>query len=138
MLDTVDLLFEKMEQQDQMDYELFDLDGKNYCPVDGTISLKKFVDDDNAINFYSLVKKVQIKKKFIKNNGRHIAVDFEIFFKSPGNANGPSVECIWMIELSENKKITAIDSYWDVKSFKAKLEKNYPDFIKIFFRGNNK
>ena len=38
-MDVVDKLLQKMETQDVMDYELFDLNGKNYCPIDGTISL---------------------------------------------------------------------------------------------------
>lgn len=137
-MDIIDQLLQKMEKQDKMDYELFDLNGKNYCPVDGTISLKKFVDDDNAINFYSFVKKIKIIKKIVKNHGHRVAVEFEIFFQKPDtNISGPSVECIWIIEISDEQKITAIDSYWDVDQFKKDLEKNHPDFIKIFFRKEN-
>jgi len=40
-------MLQKMETQDVMDYELFDLNGKNYCPIDGTISLKEFVDNED-------------------------------------------------------------------------------------------
>ena len=56
-MDVVDKLLQKMEMQDKMDYELFDLNGKNYCPVDGTISLKKFVDDDNELKKNQGLKK---------------------------------------------------------------------------------
>ncbi|MCX7125549.1 MAG: hypothetical protein NTU49_07360 [Gammaproteobacteria bacterium] len=133
-MDTVDKMFEKMVKQDRMDYDLFDLNGKNYCPIDGTISLKEMIDHDNALNFYSFVNKVDVKKKFIKNHGQKIAVEFEIFFKKPDANNGPSVICLWIIELSHENKITTIDSYWDVAQFKNQLEKNYPDFLKMFFR----
>lgn len=133
-MDIVDQLFEKMVKQDHMDYELFDLNGKNYCPVDGIISLKEMIDHDNALNFYSFVKKVDVKKKFVKNNGQKIAVEFEIYFQKPNVANGPSVTCLWIFEISHDNKIIAIDSYWDVAKFKNLLEKNYPDFLKMFFR----
>ena len=133
-MDTVDKLFEKMVKQDRMDYELFDLNGKNFCPVDGTISLKEMVDHDNVLSFYSYVKKVDVIKKFIKNHGQKIAVEFEIFFQKPDAYSGPSVVCLWIIELSHENKITTIDSYWDVAKFKNQLEKNYPDFLKMFFR----
>ena len=133
-MDTVDKMFEKMVKQDRMDYELFDLNGKNYCPVDGIISLKEMVDHDNELNFYSFVKKVDVKNKFIKNHGKKIAVEFEIFFQKPDADSGPSVVCFWVIEISQDNKITSIDSYWDVAKFKNQLEKNYPDFLKMFFR----
>ncbi|MDP1573779.1 MAG: hypothetical protein Q8L78_02430 [Coxiellaceae bacterium] len=133
-MDVVDKMFEKMEKQDHADYELFDLNGKNYCPVDGTISLKEFVDNDNDLKFYSFVKKVKIIKKLIKDHGQRVAVEFEIFFQKPDADNGPSVVCIWIIGISPEQKINMIDSYWDVNAFKADLEKNYPDFVKLFFR----
>ena len=134
-MDVVDKLLQKMETQDVMDYELFDLNGKNYCPIDGTISLKEFVDNDNAMNFYSFVKKIKLIKKFVKNHGHRVAIEFEIFLQMPDtNINGPSVECIWVIEISDKQKIIAIDSYWDVDKVKNDLKKNHPDYIKIFSR----
>ena len=83
-MDPIEKLFRKMENQDKMDYELFELDGTNHCPADGTISLKKFVDDDNALNFYSLVKKVNIIKKITKDDGKRAAAQFEILFQKRG------------------------------------------------------
>ena len=134
-MDVVDKMFQKMETQNILDYELFDLNGKNYCPVDGTITLKEFVDNDNKLNFYSYVKKINVLKKFVKDNGRRVAVEFKICFQEPNsNSKGPSVVVVWIIEISEQQKITMIDSYWDAAQFKKNLEANYPNFLKIFFR----
>ncbi len=138
-MDVVDKLLQKMEMQDKMDYELFDLNGKNYCPVDGTISLKKFVDDDNELSFYSFVKKIKVLKKIVKDHGHRVAVEFEIFFQKPSSKEpGPSVEVLWIIVISDRQKITMVDSYWDVDKFKKKLEEQHPDFLKMFFRKAHK
>lgn len=137
-MDIYDQLLNKMENQDKMDYALFDLNGRNYCPVDGDISLKKFVDDDNAKNFYSIVKKIKVLKKLIKNDGKKAFIEFEIFFQKQDDAKrGPSVICDWVFELNNDGKIALIDSFWDVKKFKEELEKNHPEYILLFFQGKN-
>lgn len=135
MADIYDQLLNKMEKQDKMDYELFDLNGRNYCPVDGTITLKEFVDNDNAIKLYSYFDKVKLVKKLIKNEGKKAFVEFEIFLKQPGNPKpGPSIVTYWVIEVSDKNKITSIDSFWDVHKFKQELKQHHPEYLKLFFK----
>lgn len=136
-MDVIDQLFHKMETQDSLDYELFDLDGKNYCPVDGVITLKEFVDNDNALDFYKKVKSVAVIRKLVKDNGARAAVEFEIEFYDPAQPDikGPSVVVIWVFGISKENKIDSIDSYWNAGEFKKLLSEKYPHFLPLFFRG---
>jgi len=135
IVDIYDKLLHKMETLDVMDYELFDLNGKNYCPVDGTITLKEFVDNDNAIHLFSFFDKVKLIEKFVKNDGKKALVSFEIFLKQPGNPKpGPSIVTHWVIEVSNDNKITSVDSFWGVDKFKQELKQHYPEYSKLFFK----
>ena len=49
----------------------------------GLYLFKEFVDNDNAMNFYSFVKKIKLIKKFVKNHGHRVAIEFEIFLQMP-------------------------------------------------------